>query len=151
MGMFSWKCCKCEEAINADTRAVVLVPRQFGAVNLFEEHGDGYGRFGGRDVYALVAEWNVPEKLTGDRGTFSQEDWDNSIRDYGIMIACDDDDNDELIYPIKIVCGRCCHSEAAAQTFKYGSYGASPSDPNQGFNFGSYATQAEIDEDRGVS
>ena len=147
MGMFSWMCCVCDEAINADTRALNLVPKDFGGKNLYEPCGQGYGVYGGRDVYALITEWNAPESITEDRGTYNQDDWDDAIRDHGIVLGCGDDDNAKLKYPIKIVCGRCCNDETDTDAFLYENCQPSPNDPNQGFNWGSYMTQDEIDEE----
>lgn len=55
--------------------------------------------FGGRDVYALVAQWNVPDRCKDKNG-----DWlsDDDCRDVGIELACYDDDNAALKYPIKL-------------------------------------------------
>ena len=60
----------------------------------------GYGEFGGHDIYALVAKWNVPEQCKDEQGEWLP---DEQIRSYGIHIACYDQDNAELTYPIKLV------------------------------------------------
>ena len=60
MGQFSWLDCITEEQIVDDkTRDVyVLVPKEFGGGHIKETCYDGYGNFGGHDIYDLVADWN---------------------------------------------------------------------------------------------
>ena len=60
MGQFSWLDCKDNTQILDDvTRDVfVLVPAEFGGGHIKETCYDGYGHFGGLDIYDLVAEWN---------------------------------------------------------------------------------------------
>lgn len=138
MGMFSWKCCKCNEAVNAGTATVALVPSKFGE-NLFEPSIDGYGVFAGRDIYALVYMWNVIRRMPL---VANVEAWDQEVRNGGIEIACYDEQNAALKYPIKVVCGRCCNNEEDAKLLDYDKHSASPSDPNQGFGWG-YETEEE--------
>lgn len=64
----------------------VLVPKEFGGGHIEEDNYEGYGVFGGHDIYELVAQWN---KGVTDRMV-------------GIDIACYDKDNADLKYPIKI-------------------------------------------------
>lgn len=68
MGQFSWLDCKTQEQVLDDVcrDVYVLVPKEFGGGHIKETCYDGYGRFGGRDVYALVAQWNKPESCIGD-------------------------------------------------------------------------------------
>lgn len=117
MGQFSWLDCKTGEQVLDDVRRDVylLVPREFGGGHIKEECYDGYGRFGGRDAYGLVAQWNCPEKCIGD---------DEADRYVGIDIACYDEQNEGLQYPIKIT-----HDPDAV----YEDCKPSPSDPNQGW------------------
>lgn len=117
MGQFSWLDCKTGEQVLDDVRRDVylLVPREFGGGHIKEECYDGYGRFGGRDAYGLVAQWNRPEKCTGD---------DDADRYVGIDIACYDEQNAALKYPIKIT-----HDPDAV----YEDCASSPGDPNQGW------------------
>ena len=117
MGQFSWLDCKTGEQVLDDVRrdVYVLVPKEFGGGHIKEEGYDGYGRFGGRDVYALVAQWNKPEKCIGD---------DEADRYVGIDIACYDEQNARLRYPIKIT-----HDCEAV----YEDCEPSKSDPNQGW------------------
>lgn len=135
MGCFSWECAECGEPINMGTRATLVTPTN---ELLKVESYEGYGVFGGRDAYALLAEWNLPEsQLYGGQG--QQHDDDN--RNAGISLFFDGSGGQ---LPIKIVCGRPC---CAADTYDYNALDESPSDPDQGFNEGSYATKAEIEED----
>ena len=117
MGQFSWLDCKTKEQVvdNKLRDVYVLVPKEFGGGHLLERRYNGYGIFGGRDIYALVAEWNRPELCIGN------EDKD---REVGINIACYDKDNAKLKYPIKIT-----HDANAV----YEECGPSLSDPNQGW------------------
>lgn len=126
MGQFSWLDCKTKEQILDDERRDVylLVPKEFGGGHIKEEMYDGYGRFGGRDAYALVAQWNKPELCIGN---------DEVDRSIGIDIACYDKDNKALKYPIKIT----YDPDAVYEDCEF-----SPSDPNQG-----WATYEDDDEE----
>jgi len=69
MGFFSWKTCDTDESIlniysDRETKSVAMVDDK-GNVYLEDEY-EGYGVFGGKDYYHLVAEMNVPEKCKGD-------------------------------------------------------------------------------------
>ena len=178
MGQFSWLDCITEEQIVDDkTRDVyVLVPKEFGGGHIKETCYDGYGNFGGYDIYDLVAEWNreilsrtpnfiLPHKVqkefhgfSNDSGKVKLNYWykhysnlnltkeeviekikQDSNTNYfewrviGIDIACYDEDNEALPFPIKIT-----HN-------KYASYELCPpskSDPNQGWE-----DENEYDED----
>jgi len=120
MGQFSWLDCETGEQVLDDVSrdVYVLVPKEFGGGHIKEECYDGYGRFGGRDVYALVAQWNKPEECIGD---------DEADRYVGIDIACYDEQNARLRYPIKIT-----HDPDAV----YENCNPSKSDPNQGWLIG---------------
>ena len=168
MGMFSWLDCITQEQVVDGRRrkSYVLVPKAFGGGHIEEECYEGYGVFGGHDVYDLVADWNreyieKPEKPNrslwkegpeGDswyrmaelrwerdcraihdfKGGASDramrelygDDWKRSL---GIVIACNDEDNASLRYPIKIT-----HDENAV----YEWCAPSKSDPNQGWPIG---------------
>ena len=99
MGFFSWKTSDTNKSISnvyssrGSFRVFVLIPQEFGGGFIVEDSYEGYGRFGGEDIYALVAKWNCPEKCCGD----VEKD-----RIVGIDIACYDEDNAALKYPIKI-------------------------------------------------
>lgn len=146
MGQFSWLDCKTKEQIVDDfTRDVyVLVPDEFGGGHIHESCYDGYGHFGGKDIYELVVDWNrgyIPtaiQHLDADEWVCvnGKEDIDNLMNFYngaditcekrwlGIILACYDKDNARLRYPIKIT-----HDPNA----KYGECGYSLTDPNQGW------------------
>ena len=195
MGQFSWLDCDRE---NEGHRAIldnvaddvyVLVPKEFGGGHILETEYDGYGNFGGYDIYDLVADWNkeyitsdaikkpVRERYGGiwgyeldklkeqglsdeeikikeekEREEYYQralkrydckinrlEDFKTNVsdeimverygkdwkREIGIDIACYDEDNARLKYPIKITHDGGLTYESA----KYISLG----DPNQGW------------------
>lgn len=63
MGNFSWIDCKDKTRIKINQKAFLLIPAEFGGGCLTTEYYNGYGIFGGLDVYELVAEWNR-EKIT---------------------------------------------------------------------------------------
>lgn len=98
MGFFSWLTCDTNESISnrhsvrGPLTAYALIPKEFGGGFLKEENYDGYGVFGGRDIFALVAEWNKPDACTGDDevdrmlGIDIYYDQNNPIK-YGIKIA----------------------------------------------------------------
>ena len=117
MGQFSWLDCKTGEQVLDDlVRDVyLLVPKEFGGGHIHETCYDGYGRFGGHDAYALVAQWNAPEKCVGD----VEED-----RLVGIDIGCYDWKNEALRFPLKIT-----HDPNTV----YEDCDPSPGDPNQGW------------------
>ena len=60
MGQFSWLDCVTGEQIidNKRKSVYVLVPKEFGGGHIKEGVYDGYGHFGGHDIYELVADWN---------------------------------------------------------------------------------------------
>lgn len=99
MGFFSWKTSDTNKSISntysskGSFPVYVLIPQEFGGGYIEECNYEGYGEFGGQDVYALVARWNKPELCNGD---------DEHDRGIGIDIACYDEDNEKLKYPIKI-------------------------------------------------
>ena len=166
MGVFSW--CFCDignikrdsfgnPAPTARQRLIIgksayaLVPEKFGS-NIFEAEYDGYGRFAGKDIYALVADWNRefisehPEYIlnakeyAGDKpkaaGEYSwypyyadlslsteelcrkwREETNCQYREYrtiGIDLACYDEDNERLRYPIKISRKNACYEQCSA-------------------------------------
>ena len=156
MGQFSWLDCKTEEQVVDDKRrdVYVLIPRDFGGGHIKETCYDGYGNFGGHDIFDLVADWNR-EYLTKDfelpysKTKLGDTEWAefyfdysnsrkeieekvcaNSERNYfeyryiGITLACYDEDNEALPFPIKIT-----HDPNAI----YEWCPPSKSDPNQGW------------------
>lgn len=120
MGFFSWKTSDTERSIcNAYSGrktfpVFVLIPKEFGGGYILEENYEGYGVFGGQDIYALVARWNCPERCSGR---------DEEDRIIGIEIACYDEDNAKLKYPIKIT----------AKFKEYEKAKPSVNCPNQGY------------------
>lgn len=139
---------------NVERDVYFLVPEEFGGGHILETCYDGYGRFGGYDAYDLVADWNRrylaenPDfELPVHQKKVSEFPWYKFYSDLnltsdkvvemamenkcffeyrwiGIELACYDDDNASLPYPIKIT-----HDETAI----YEEEGPSLSDPNQGW------------------
>lgn len=70
MGFFSWNTVDTNRSIanvNSGRKTfTVFVLQPNGLPTIKEEAYDGYGVFGGYDVYALFAKWNVPDKCNGD-------------------------------------------------------------------------------------
>ena len=95
MGFYSWRTCDTQRSIsnNKSTRGTfpvyLITPDN---EKILETSYNGYGIFGGQDVYALLARWNVPEKCTG----IDEED-----RLIGIDIGCESEDMLKLKYPLK--------------------------------------------------
>lgn len=148
MGQFSWIYSDTNKQVvddkNADT--FLLVPKVFRhkyGNAIYEGCYDGYGNFGGYDVYDLVLEWNrdmIPEIIRRIRkGTWKCSVSENDIvnlqnyydgrevscelRWLGIIMACYDEDNFALEYPIKIT----------SKEMDYEDVFASETDPNQGW------------------
>lgn len=148
MGQFSWiysdtnkQVVDCKEA---DTYLLVPKPFQdkYGKA-IYESCYDGYGIFGDYDVYELIPEWNVdmiPEIIrriengnwhcktdNGDIANLTSyyegEEIDCELRWLGIIMACYDDDNAALDYPIKIT----------TRKMEYEDVTPSLRDPNQGW------------------
>lgn len=121
MGFFSWMTCDTDKSISnrysdrGTFPVYVLIPKEFGGGHIEECDYDGYGEFGGRDVYALVANWNMPELCCGN---------DEIDRHVGIDLACYDEDNASLKYPIKI---------AESSDAVYEDEAPSPSCEHQGY------------------
>lgn len=117
MGFFSWLTCDtgrsiCNRYSGRKTFPVyVLIPKEFGGGHIREDDYEGYGEFGGQDIYSLVAYWN---KGVTDRNV-------------GIDIACYDKDNAALKYPIKI---------ARSPYAIYEDEGPSNGCPDQGYFYG---------------
>lgn len=138
MGQFSWLDCKTGEQVlyNVKRDVYLLVPKEFGGGHIKEDCYDGYGRFGGHDVYDLVVDWNIEmlDQYRKDESFHCQwlQNCDSvgealkglGKRDVGISIACYDEDNARIKYPIKIT-----HDENAV----YEDCQPSLSDPNQGW------------------
>lgn len=127
----------------ADT--YLLVPPEFQETYskaIYEPCYDGYGHYGGYDIYELVALWNkemipeIVEKIkNGEWYSGSERDIPNlqdfyedaeidcELRWIGIIMACYDEDNRRLKYPIKIT----------TKVMEYSDVAPSRSDPHQGW------------------
>lgn len=144
MGQFSWLDCKTERQIldNWVKDVYVLIPMEFGGGHIKETCYDGYGHFGGHDIYDLVVDWNakyldivrnnkdawICEWVTAMEKDFKAVEngtpTSRPKRTIGIALACYDEDNMRLRYPIKIT-----HDPNA----RYEECAPSKSDPNQGW------------------
>ena len=90
MGFFSWKTQDTDKSIanSYSNRDVFRVEMIDNAGNVFtEDNYEGYGRFGGKDYYELLAEMNgfVSEKY--EKGT---EEYTDEARGFGISLAFKD-------------------------------------------------------------
>lgn len=108
MGFFSWKASDTNRSISnkysirGTFPVYVLVPKEFQeeyGKYIEEKEYEGYGVFGNEDMYSLVAKWNVPEQCKKEGKLLENDD----LRSIGIDIACYDEQNAKLKYPIKIV------------------------------------------------
>ena len=158
MGQFSWIYSNTNKQLidNKIADTYLLVPKPFQekyGKAIYEGCYDGYGRFGRYDVYDLIPEWNkemIPEIIR----RINAENWkcntsENDIinlqnyyegkpitcelRWLGIVMACYDEDNFALEYPIKIT----------TKEMEYENVKPSESDPNQGWE--SYDDDEEED------
>ena len=147
MGQFSWIYSDTKKQLvngkQADT--YLLVPPEFQekyGKAIYEPCYNGYGRFGGYDIYELIALWNkemIPEIIEkirlGEWRCGSEQDIPNlqdfyedaeidcELRWIGIVMACYDEDNRRLKYPIKIT----------TKVMEYDEVKPSLSDPRQGW------------------
>lgn len=146
MGQFSWIYSDTNKQLinNKQANTYLLVPEPFQnkyGKAIYESCYDGYGRFGRYDVYDLIPEWNkemIPEiirRIKNDNWECrtSKCDIDNlqnyyegkpiicELRWLGIVMACYDEDNFALEYPIKITTREMDYKDARA----------SEGDPNQ--------------------
>lgn len=159
MGSFSWITCDTKERIinGEEINVYVLVPEEFGGDNIKESCYGGYGIFGEKDIYDLVAIWNkdfleeifnstnrkhrkdpIIEEIALIYKEKTEKDVLKYIEDHnlpdiykyswlrfiGIYLACYDEDNAQLPYPIKI---------AKSEYAVYEDCDPSPGDPYQGF------------------
>ena len=148
MGQFSWVYSDTNKQLVDNKRAdsYLLVPKPFQGKYgkaIYEPCYDGYGHFGKFDVYDLIPEWNkemIPEIIRRIKnGSWycptSEADIADLLNYYkskqitcelrwlGIIMACYDEDNSALVYPIKIT----------TREVEYEEVNASKSDPNQGW------------------
>lgn len=126
MGFFSWitsdtgRSISNRYSIRGTFPVYLLCPD---GTSLKETDYEGYGCFGGRDAYALVARWNCPEKCKDSDGNWLS---DVDCRYIGINIACYDEDNAKLEYPLKFV---------EDNRLKYEDVKPSESCPDQGYYY----------------
>ena len=148
MGQFSWIYSDTNEQLidNRKADTYLLVPKPFQekyGKAIYESCYDGYGRFGRYDVYDLITEWNkemIPEIIRrikdGNWKCNTSENDITNLQNYyegkpitcelrwlGIVMACYDEDNFALEYPIKIT----------TKEMEYENVKPSESDPNQGW------------------
>lgn len=149
MGQFSWIYSDTNKQVidNKEADTYLLVPKPFqekyGRV-IYESCYDGYGHFGRYDVYELIPEWNkemIPEiirrikngnwKCDTDKrdianlqAYFEGKEIDYELRYLGIVMACYDEDNAALEYPIKIT----------TREMEYEEVSPSLGDPDQGWD-----------------
>ena len=150
MGSFTWL--RADKNISGNGQAnicygekiKVLIPNEFGGGCIEGEYLD-YGLVeeadGNQyDLYELVAIWNSSElrnklaefgyqnvnlKAVGEEGTIDSK-ISNIIRSYGIIIACYDEDQAKIKFPLKLVDKK---TQITYEECEYFSIG----DPNQGF------------------
>ena len=170
MGQFSWMDCVDRDRQILDDvpmEVYLLKPKEFGGGHIEESCYDGYGHFGGQDVFELVAAWNkgfIPDMLdlmdagdwkcqSGDatkkmlenfyndkplmEGLSEEEALGKDFRWLGIVMACYDEDNSSLPYPIKIT----YHQNAIYEMCQF-----SEGDPNQGWPHEDEEDDGEYDE-----
>lgn len=155
MGQFSWMYADTGNTVqmldNVRRDSYLLVPppfqRKYGKW-IREECYDGYGNFGGHDVFELLPEWNrecIPEivrLLRAGEWTCSGSEEDarkllayhetgrcgdtDALRRIGILMGCYDEDNARLTYPVKVATG----------PLEYSAVGYSEGDPDQGWPAG---------------
>jgi len=148
MGQFSWIYSDTNKQVINDRKAdtYLLVPKAFQdkyGKAIYEGCYEGYGEFGGYDVYDLIAEWNkemIPEiirrikngtwhcsanenDIVNLRNYYEGKEINCELRWLGIVMACYDEDNFALEYPIKIT----------SKEMEYKNANASESDPDQGW------------------
>lgn len=131
MGFFSWVTSDTHKGIRnrySEGGALPVYVYCPDGTTIFEPDYEGYGVFGGKDIYALVARWNAPELCCGE---------DEEDRDIGIDLACFDSENWKLKYPIKI---------AESPNFTYEELEPCIGDPNQGLYEEDEDVEKEIEE-----
>lgn len=86
MGFFSWVTSDTNESIpnthscRKTFPVYVLIPTEFGGGMIEEPSYEGYGDFGGRDIYDLVADWNrasidADALIRPDRGDYARDQY----------------------------------------------------------------------------
>ena len=118
MGFFSWMTSDTHRSISNRYSSRGALPVYLycpDGTKIYEPNYEGYGDFGGKDAYALLARWNRPELCTGD------DDYDRGI---GIQIGCYDRQMARLKYPLKF---------AESDSLSYDELGPAVECPDQGF------------------
>ena len=116
MGFFSWMTADTNRSISntaskrGSLTVCVLCPD---GEKIIEDSYEGYGVFGGKDIYALFAKWNAPDRCCG------KESLD---REVGIDLLCEE--TNAIKFPIKIV---------ENKNLKYNQVGSSEDCPDQGY------------------
>lgn len=148
MGQFSWIYSDTNKQVvdNKKADTYLLVPKPFQnkyGKAIYESCYDGYGDFGKYDIYNLIPEWNkemIPEiirriqnnswhchtnakDIKNLQAYYDGKKIECELRWLGIIMACHDEDNFALEYPIKIT----------TKEMEYDNVKASASDPNQGW------------------
>lgn len=93
MGVFSWMTMDTNKSIpnNSCDRKTFKVYMIDDKGNVWEESNyEGYGVFGGKDFYTLLAEMNG---LTCDKYEKDSKEWNNEMRSLGIDLAYSKDPN----------------------------------------------------------
>ena len=132
MGFFSWITSDTHESISnaySDRGALPVYLYCPDGTKIYEPDYQGYGDFGGHDAYALLAEWNCPEKCTGN------EEDDRYI---GIDIGCYDEQMAKLKYPLKF---------AESDEYTYEELEPAVSCPNQGYFYPEDEDEYEEEEE----
>lgn len=117
MGFFSWKTQDTNKSIcnvyskRKPFRVFMVNPKTLEAWQ--EDRYEGYGVFGGKDYYELVAEMNGVKKSVG------------KMRDAGISLACAAKPKKGLIYPVLV--------EDIHNANKFDGSKEAPYDETQGF------------------
>lgn len=126
MGFFSWITSDTNESISnvySDRGPLPVYLIAPDGTTYYEPRYEGYGVFAGQDAYALLAQWNCPEKCTGD----VKED-----RLVGIYLR-----DEDLKYPLKFAELKWMNKEDIADKEqmrrKYIRLGASDECPDQGY------------------
>lgn len=108
MGFFSWRTSDTNRSISnkysirGTFPVYLLIPKEFQneyGKYIEEKDYEGYGVFGNKDVFSLIAKWNFPEKCYKDGKLLD----DDTIRMIGIENSITYEDNKNLKYPLKIV------------------------------------------------
>lgn len=140
MGFFSWITSDTHESISNVYSVRGALPVYLIApdgTTYYEPNYEGYGVFAGQDAYALLAQWNCPEKCTGD----VEQD-----RLVGIYLR-----EDDLKYPLKFAELKHLDKEVIADKEqmrrKYNRLGASDECPDQGFFYSDDEEDDDWDEE----